>query len=84
MAWALESTPCKTSRLLAIHDEDQQHLRLIKYFGKRGFKVVREVGSSPLDLPLRTIWGGAGSLMVADCLEVFEYSRRLWNINSAM
>ena len=80
MAWALEETPCKRARLLAIHDEEIQHNSLIRYFSKRGFKTVKEVGSSPLDLPFRVVWGGAGNLMVADCSEVFEYSRHLWDV----
>ncbi len=71
MAWALEETPCRKARLLAIHDEEQQHKSLIRYFTKRGFKTVREVGSSPLDLPLRMVWGGAGSLMVGECSQIF-------------
>ena len=78
MAWALEETPCKRARLLAIHDDEQQHKTLIRYFSKRGFKTVKEVGSSPLDLPFRMVWGGAGSLMIGECTKVFEYSRDLW------
>ena len=58
-----------------------QHARLVRYFKKRGFVSVREVGSSPIDLPLRTIWGGAGSLMTADCHAVLERSCRLWEIS---
>ena len=82
MAWALESTPCKVARLLAIFDEETQHTRLVKYFRRRGFNFSREVRSSILDLPLRMIWGGAGSLMSGDCSEVFEYSYNLWRINT--
>jgi len=83
MAWALESTPCKRARLLAIHDDLNQHNRLKKYFQKRGFQTVKEVGSAPMDLPLRIVWGGAGSLMTAECQEVFEYSRRLWELSES-
>ncbi len=83
MAWALENTPCSKARLLAIRDEERQHKRLVNYFLKRGFYTVREVGSAPMDLPLRMIWGGAGELMVADCKEVFEKSYRLWSISQA-
>ncbi len=81
MAWALNETPCRQARLLAILDETSQHDRLVKYFLQRGFQVVREVGSSPVDLPIRIVWGGAGSLMLADCREVFKYSCRLWDIS---
>tara|TARA_Y100001968_G_scaffold161721_1_gene147928 strand:+ start:25207 stop:25731 length:525 start_codon:yes stop_codon:yes gene_type:complete len=77
MAWALEMTPCKKARLLAIFDDDSQHSRLTNYFSKRKFHLVREVRSSLFDLPLRLIWGGAGSLMLGDCAEVFKYSFNL-------
>tara|TARA_Y100001968_G_scaffold109796_1_gene99365 strand:+ start:1156 stop:1674 length:519 start_codon:yes stop_codon:yes gene_type:complete len=79
MAWALEMTPCKKARLLAIFDDQAQHSRLTKYFLKRRFIPVREVCSSILDMPLRLIWGGAGSLMVGDCEDVFNYSFNLLN-----
>ena len=78
MAWALESTPCRQARLLAIFDDEKQHARLTRYFKTRKFLLIREVSSSLSDLPLRMVWGGAGSLMVADCSEVLEYSSRLW------
>jgi len=78
MAWALESTPCKRARLLAICDEDQNHASLVRYFGKRGFSSVKEVGSAPFDLPLRLIWGGAGLLMVGNCKEIYRRSQSLW------
>tara|TARA_Y100001968_G_scaffold99914_1_gene89911 strand:- start:6588 stop:7106 length:519 start_codon:yes stop_codon:yes gene_type:complete len=82
MSWALEATPCKKTRLLAIYDDESQHSRLIRYFRMRKFHLVREVSSSLIDLPLRMVWGGAGSLMVADCLEVLEHSYRLWEQNN--
>ena len=78
MAWALESTPCKKARLLAIRDGERQHACLLRYFLRRGFKTVREVGSSPIDLPLRMVWGGSGSLMLGDCKEVYRRSLKLW------
>ncbi len=78
MAWAMEATPCREARLLAIRDEDHRHSLLVRYFKQRGFHSVREVGGSPLDLPLRIVWGGAGVLMKGNCKEVFENSCRLW------
>ena len=78
MAWALEETPCRKARLLAINDDEFQHRKLVRYFLGRGFKEIREVGSAPLDLPLRMVWGGAGTLMSADCNEVYRSSLRLW------
>ncbi|WP_269622791.1 hypothetical protein [Prochlorococcus marinus] len=82
MAWALEETPCKKARLLAIHDDDQQHKILIRYFQRRKFRIVKEVGASFFDLPYRLVWGGAGSLMVGDCNEVYEYSKHLWQVHN--
>ena len=79
MAWALEETPCRSARLLAIYDENNQHKTLQRYFRKRGFNTVRNVGSSPLDLPLRLVWGGAGAFMVGDCEEVLSRSYRCWS-----
>ena len=79
MAWALEETPCRSARLLAIYDENNQHEILQRYFRRRGFNTVRNVGSSPLDLPLRLVWGGAGAFMVGDCEEVFARSYRNWS-----
>ena len=79
MAWTLEETPCRSARLLAIYDENNQHEILQRYFRRRGFNTVRTVGSSPLDLPLRLVWGGAGAFMVGDCEEVFDRSYRSWS-----
>ena len=78
MAWALEETPCRNARLLAIYDENNQHKILQRYFRRRGFKTVRNVGSSVFDLPLRLVWGGAGSFMVGNCEEVLLRSYRSW------
>jgi len=78
MAWALEETPCRSARLLAIYDENNQHEILQRYFRRRGFKTVRKVESSPLDLPLRLVWGGAGAFMVGNCEKVLEISYRSW------
>jgi len=79
MSWALEETPCRSARLLAIYDENNQHKVLQRYFRRRGFNNVRKVGSSPLDLPLRLVWGGAGAFMVGNCEKIFERSYRSWS-----
>ena len=80
MAWALEETPCKNARLLAIRDGEKQHATLVRYFINHGFNSIKEVGSSPLDLPLRMIWGGSGLLMKGNCLKVFLISQRNWKL----
>ena len=71
-AWALEVTPCRRARLLAIRDNDQQHRRLVRYFRQLGFEPTREVGAAALDLPLRLVWGGAGLLMSGDIAQGLE------------
>jgi hypothetical protein len=68
-AWALEATPCRRARLLAIRDAEQQHRHLVRYFQRLGFTATRELGAAPGDLPLRLVWGGSGLLMRGDCAE---------------
>ena len=80
-AWALEATPRRRARLLAIRDDDRQHQRLVRYFRRLGFRPVRELGAGVLDLPLRLVWGGAGLLMTGDCAEGLERSQRLWGVS---
>ena len=76
-AWALESTPCRSARLLAIRDGDRQHRCLVRYFQRLGFGPVREVGAGLTDLPLRLVWGGSGLLMRGDCAEGLKRCGRL-------
>ena len=76
-AWALERTPCRSARLLAIRDGDRQHRCLVRYFQRLGFEPVREVGAGFTDLPLRLVWGGSGLLMRGDCAEGLERCGRL-------
>ena len=72
MSWALENTPCRTARLLAIYDQEGYSKKLVRYFRKIGFSLIKEVGSSPRDLILRLFWGGAGTLMKGDCEKILE------------
>ena len=72
MAWALENTSCKSARLLAIYDQEGYSKKLVRYFRKIGFNRIKEVGSSPSDLFLRLIWGGAGTLMRGDCRDILQ------------
>jgi hypothetical protein len=75
-AWALEATPCRRARLLAIRDDDRQHRRLVRYFRQLGFEPLRELGGGAADLPARLLWGGAGLLMQGDCAEGLRRSAR--------
>ncbi len=72
MAWSLEKTSCKFARLLAIYDSDGYSKKLVRYFRLIGFNFIKEVGSSPSDLFLRLIWGGAGTLMKGDCSKILK------------
>ena len=72
MAWAIERTSCRYARLLAIYDDEGYSKKLVRYFRLLGFNVVKEVGSSPADLLLRLIWGGAGTLMKGDCSKILN------------
>lgn len=75
-AWALEATPCRRARLLAIRDDEHQHRRLVRYFRQLGFTPLRELGSGAGDLAPRLLWGGAGLLMEGDCAEGLRRSAR--------
>ena len=83
MAWALEATPCRSARLLAIHDDDRQHRRLVRYFKRRGFQTLRRVDAAPWDLPLRLVWGGSGALMRSEVETVLERSLKGWRQSAA-
>ena len=83
MAWALEATPCRRARLLAIRDDERQHRRLVRYFRQRGFQLERDVAAALWDLPLRMVWGGAGALMSGSVEQVLERSLRSWRQSAA-
>ena len=72
MAWAIEKKSSRKARLLAIFDSEGYSKKLVRYFKMVGFKVVKEVGSSPADLFLRLVWGGAGTLMTGDCFNILN------------
>ena len=72
MAWAIEKKNSKKARLLAIYDTEGYSTKLVRYFKIIGFKIVKEVGSSPIDLFLRLVWGGAGTLMRGDCSHILN------------
>ena len=72
MAWAIEKKSSNKARLLAIFDSEGYSKKLVRYFKLIGFKIVKEVGSSPLDLFLRLVWGGAGTLMTGECIHILK------------
>ncbi len=72
MAWAIEKKSIKKARLLAIFDSEGHSKKLVRYFRIIGFTILKEVGSSPFDLFLRLVWGGAGTLMEGDCLSILK------------
>ncbi len=72
MAWAIEKKSSNKVRLLAIFDSEGYSKKLVRYFKLIGFKIVKEVGSSPVDLLLRLVWGGAGTLMNGQCISILK------------
>ena len=72
MAWAIEKKSSNKVRLLAIFDSEGYSKKLVRYFKLIGFKIVKEVGSSPVDLLLRLVWGGAGTLMTGECISILK------------
>ena len=72
MALAIEKKSSNKARLLAIFDSEGYSKKLVRYFRLIGFKTVKEVGSSPVDLLLRLVWGGAGTLMNGECIHILK------------
>ncbi|CAA7399410.1 unnamed protein product [Spirodela intermedia] len=57
---------CRRAELLAINDSDLYHSKLVRFYTRMGFRVVREVeGSSASDLADMLVWGGRGTRMEA-------------------
>jgi hypothetical protein len=54
---------CSIAEFLAIDDEEFQHKRLVRYYKRVGFQVVKYVGDDLQDVPARMVWGGCGTLM---------------------
>jgi hypothetical protein len=54
---------CKVAEFLSIDDEEFQHKRLVRYYRRVGFQVIKYVGEDFMDIPDRLIWGGCGTLM---------------------
>jgi len=64
---------CTVAEFLAIDDEDFQHRRLVRYYSRSGFQVVKYVGDDFQDIPARMVWGGCGTLMKANILELLPF-----------
>ncbi|CAB9504781.1 expressed unknown protein [Seminavis robusta] len=57
---------CKIAEFLAIDDEDFQHRRLVRFYSRSGFEVIKYIGDDFQDIPARMVWGGCGTLMRAN------------------
>jgi hypothetical protein len=69
------SVPTLAARPLAClpADDDEWHQRLVRYYGRFGFRTVRDVqGNSLADLPHMLVWGGAGTRMDADMVSMLR------------
>lgn len=74
----------RIGEFLAIDDEENQHRKLVQYYKRSGFKIIKYVGEGLGDIPDRLVWGGCGTLMREDIdtllerwTRVFEKSLRL-------
>ena len=72
MAWAIEKKSSNKARLLAIFDNEGYSKKLVRYFKLLGFKIVKDVVSSQVDLLLRLVWGGAGTLRNGECISILK------------
>lgn len=61
-----QNNGCQVAEFLAIDDEAFQHKRLVRYYKRVGFRVVKYVGDGITDIPDRLVWGGCGTLMKED------------------
>ncbi|QHO49565.1 hypothetical protein HN51_001473 [Arachis hypogaea] len=62
---------CTAAQLLAINDSDLYHSKLVRFYGRLGFREVCQVsGSSIGDIPHMLVWGGVGTRMDASIEEL--------------
>lgn len=52
-----------TAEFLAIDDEENQHRKLVQFYKRSGFEIIKYVGDDFSNIPDRLIWGGRGTLM---------------------
>mmetsp|Transcript_20255 Transcript_20255/g.46911 ORF Transcript_20255/g.46911 Transcript_20255/m.46911 type:complete len:155 (+) Transcript_20255:385-849(+) len=72
-----KSKGCKVAEFLAIDDSEKQHRRLVSYYRRGGFKVIKYVGDGAGDIPDRLVWGGRGTLMREDIDTLLQIWTRL-------
>jgi len=70
---AASEAGCKKCELLAIDDGNEYAKKLVRYYSRLGFKVVRVVGENGLsDVPDLLVWGGVGTRMDGDVSALLE------------
>jgi len=57
---------CQQAEFLAIDDRPEQHRKLVQYYKRSGFEIIKYVGDDFQDIPDRLVWGGCGTLMRQD------------------
>eukprot|EP00543_Licmophora_paradoxa_P000033 CAMPEP_0202449254 /NCGR_PEP_ID=MMETSP1360-20130828/8000_1 /ASSEMBLY_ACC=CAM_ASM_000848 /TAXON_ID=515479 /ORGANISM="Licmophora paradoxa, Strain CCMP2313" /LENGTH=125 /DNA_ID=CAMNT_0049067119 /DNA_START=401 /DNA_END=775 /DNA_ORIENTATION=+ len=55
-----------SAEFLAIDDAPEQHRKLVQYYKRAGFQIIKYVGDGFQDIPDRMVWGGCGTLMRED------------------
>lgn len=65
---------CRKVELLSIDDGNEYAPKLVKYYGRLGFKTVKEVGDNGFfeDLPHLLVWGGVGTRMDGDLQQLLS------------
>ena len=65
---------CHKVELLSIDDGNEYAPKLVKYYGRLGFKAVKEVGDNGFfeDLPHLLVWGGVGTRMDGDLQQLLS------------
>ena len=64
---------CTKAELLSIDDGNEYAPKLVKYYERLGFKIVRKVGDGlNTDLTDMLVWGGKGTRMNGDVNELLE------------
>ena len=64
---------CTKAELLSIDDGNEYAPKLVKYYERLGFKIVRKVGDGlNTDLTDMLVWGGKGTRMNGDVNELLK------------